>query len=159
MPIKSTKYSGVGPGVTILVDGDPQDTGQGPYLPLSSVTDLGDKLVRAPNAATARQALGITGQALFGGTVRPVSANATVLGDDGVLLADAGGGAFTITVPRDIGDPKALMVLKVGGDTNPVTIQDDSGDPDAAKMVLIEGGQAFAIVVVSAGAVYANGVV
>jgi hypothetical protein len=157
MPITVTKFAGATPE-TIFVDSNPQDSGQGPYVPWSSVTDLGEELIRAPNAATARQALGITGQALFGGTVRPISANGNVLGDDGILLANAAGGAFVITMARDIGDPKALMVLKVGTDTNPVTIQDDSGGPNAVKMVLLAGGQAIAVLVASGGVVYANGV-
>jgi hypothetical protein len=161
MPIRTSKYAGNLPGVSIIVDGDPQDSGLGPYVPWSSVTDVGERVITAPTAAIARQALGIAfaGNALLAGDIVQTAIAYTLVSGVGLVLVDSDTGAFDVTVARalvnPVGDPVLALVLKVGSGVNPVLIKDDLG---AVIFALVQGGQAMCFVTVIGGTVYANGV-
>ena len=161
MPIKTTKFAGNLPGVTIVVDGDPQDSGLGPYVPWSSVTDVGERVITAPTAALARQALGIAfaGNALIAGDIVQTDEAYEVPSGVALVVVDSDAGAFDLTVLRSlvnpVGDPAVFLVMKAGNGVNPVQIVDDAA---SVRFVLITGGAAMALVAVIGNVVYASGV-
>lgn len=161
MPIKTSKFSGQLPGVTIVVDGDPQNSGLGPFVAWSSVTDVGERVLTAPTAAIARQALGIAfaGNALIAGDIIQTDEAYAAASGISLVVANSDGGAFNITVARSlvnpVGDPQVFLVMKVGAGVNPVQIVDDTA---AVIFTMVQGSAAFALVAVIDGVVYASGV-
>lgn len=158
--IKTTKFAGLLPGVTIVVDGDPQNSGQGPYVPWSSITDVGERVITALTAAQARQALGIAfaGNALIAGDI--ITADEALSAASGIALyiLNSDGGTFDFTINRTlvnpVGDPAVFLVMKTGNGVNAIRFVDDAA---AVRFVMI-ADTAFALVAVVDGTVYVSGV-
>lgn len=76
---------------------------------------------------------GVRGAGAFGGSVRTVTASATVAGDDFLILADCTAGAVTLTLPAAAtSNGRYLVAKKIDASANAMTL-------DASGAELIDG--------------------
>jgi len=70
------------------------------------------------------------------GAIQSKTANYTALSTDGIILADASSGAFTITLPA-VAVGESLIVKKIDSSVNYVTVSPASGTIDGDASVII----------------------